>query len=107
MKLISENERLVYQIGDGAKIYYKRPSQTLRDTWIRKYTKRGLTDWTRVAEAGVRYAIIDWEGIEDEHGNPAECTPANIMKLPQDIYVELTEVMGLSEGESAEDEEGN
>jgi len=35
-------------------------------------------------KAGSKYLVLDWENIEDDDGNPIECTPENCLEIFND-----------------------
>lgn len=47
------------------------PSALLRQ-WIRKNTRRGVTDWLEVLREKFKYAVTNWRNVVDQDGNPVE-----------------------------------
>ena len=45
----------------------------------------------------LRMGLVDWEGVEDEHGKPLRCLPVNHARLPIDLRAELAgEILSMS-----------
>jgi hypothetical protein len=91
IRIIQETERLVFDCSGEAKIFYKRIPRYMYSKWVREFTTRrgDRTDWNAVGRAAMEYAILDWEGFEDETG-PVKYTPDKIDNIPGAVVDEFT-----------------
>ena len=98
--LVKESERLVYE-GDGFKIFYRRVPSHVRGEIVRRCSPRrgGDPDWAKVSNQFLAYAILDWQGVnEEEEGKmiPAIYDSSKVGYLPDEIQVDLMEKLGAN-----------
>ena len=97
IKLIRDDERLTFVFSEDqeVKIHYKRIPSHIQDGWLKKNTdKKNRIDYFAVGLLAMKYAILGWEGIENENG-PVKYDPVNadelIPRLPGALVGEFTE----------------
>ena len=98
MRLIRENERLVYRHGEVV-IYYKRVPSHIREDRYTKSLERGQLNGAKYAYQLILYAIVDWAGIEDEDGQPLAYSPSLVRYLPEEINSGLIDAINTSSPE--------
>jgi len=102
INLVDENERNVFEFAEGVEIYYRRVPQIMMNTWQRRYTNaRGVTDWTRVSEEAIKYAALGWKGFADK-GKVVEFSPELLMRLPGEIVLDFSDLLGVAIPRSSE-----
>ena len=98
IKLISESERLewVWPKGKDVKIYYRRVPDDLRKQWRDEAEidpETGQPNYSEIGEKGLRYAILDWQGFEDQNGKPVPYSYEAFAKVPDGIRAPFVNVL--------------
>jgi len=105
--LITEDERLVYEPGEGAKIFYRRIAGDVQKSFRKQCTiktgkRRGEINEDKLDQLLVEFAIHGWEGVgvgKKEY----PFTYENYQKLPTTVRVELQSLILGSEPETEEE----
>ena len=93
MLQISKNKKdkeFIHREGD-AEIYFRIIPKSVRDSILRKHTKRGVTDFIRVSDESAVYAITGWNNKVVADGAPFEYSAENVLELPDRIRAEILE----------------
>ena len=92
IELIKEEEKICFEIY-GAKIFYRRIPQNLQRRWVRECTnRRNVTDWGKIGQKAMEYAVLDWEGVEAD-GKKVDYNPDLLDFLPGAVIGEFTDVL--------------
>lgn len=91
--LIKDNEKLVFEADDDAKIFYRRVSRGVIEGLVSKHTttRRG-TNWPRVTREVMEHAIQGWEGFTDGE-KEVPYAPELIDAIPGYIYDAFADVL--------------
>jgi len=95
VELVSDKERKVYKIGDS-KIFYRRIPTNIMNGFIKRYTRRGITDWIPVTDEALKWAVLGWENFVFE-GKDVEYSFENLQRLPSDIGNDIVIKFGIAE----------
>jgi len=106
IKLIKEDERLIFEF-EGAELIYRRIPQNLQRQWVKECTNRktGFVDWARIGQKAMQYAVLSWGGVEDDNGE-VEFNKDLLDCLPGAMINEFTDVLldGMDSRKSEESE---
>ena len=92
IKLIKDEERLVYE-AEGTKIFYRRISDVKKAANVRRYTKKGKTDWGAVTSDLLRQIVLGWENMKDGDMD-VPFDPELVTRLPGDVVEDLLNLSG-------------
>ena len=100
LRLISDDERLVYE-GDGFEIFYRRIPSGTRGRIINKHTKRGgETNWAKATEEMLEHCITGWAGVytTDADGIRTDepFSSDKIRMIPDDVQIKLVDLVGAN-----------
>lgn len=102
LRLIKDDERLVYEIDDEARIYYRRLPNRKRGEIIDRHTKRGTTNWVGATLEMLEHAVIGWEGFYEMNGDDKRVdVPYSLDKvrwIPDDEQTNLFDLLGENTG---------
>jgi hypothetical protein len=95
IQIVKADEKLTYH-SDGSKIFYRRIPSSTRGGIVKKYTKRGVTDWDRVTQDLLAYVVTGWENVKSGKTD-VQFDPELVPMLPEET---LTDILDLSGGAS-------
>ena len=107
IQLIQDDEQLELAY-EGSVIEYRRLPAKVRARFVKRCTKKGVTDMEKVTELGLAYCITGWRTVQVK-GKNIPFDPELIPALPQDAREEIAEkgfIGGLDEptGETEADD---
>ena len=92
IRLIKDEERLVYE-AEGTKIFYRRISDVKKAANVKRYTKKGKTDWGAVTSDLLRQIVLGWENMKDGDMD-VPFDPELVTRLPGDVVEDLLNLSG-------------
>lgn len=92
--IIRETEKLKLEKG-GSTFYYRRVPQHVRADILQRHTPRrgGDPNWEKVLLDMLEHALLGWDNVLDENGQPIEFSKDLIGYIPQDVQVDLMEAI--------------
>lgn len=100
IQIVQADEKLTYE-AEGSKIFYRRISTLKRGGIVKKYTKRGKTNWNEVTQGVLTHVITGWENVQS-NGKDIVFDSSLVMSLPEDT---LTDILDLSGGANPDQED--
>ena len=97
IQIVQRDERLVYE-SDGSKIFYRRIPIRQQNLIVKKYTKRGKTNWAEVTKEFLDYMILDWDDVEVD-GKAVNFDRGLLTQLPPDVVNDLLDRSGAANKE--------
>jgi len=97
VRLIKNDERLIYQIGD-TKFYYKRISSDRANAIRRKHTVRGEVDGGKVGFDILETHLLGWENVLDWEDKQVLFNSENIRLIPDEVLAEIITAIGSADG---------
>ncbi len=95
IRIIRDDERLTFTYGD-ARIYYRRIPAHIRRQLFARHTKRGQIDAHGLMLDLLDYAILDWEGVVDEAGQPLPYSRELLGYLPAEVTDALADALNAA-----------
>lgn len=93
LRLIDEEERLVYDEGEGWRLFYRRIPESIYNAIVRKCTNaKQVTNWAAAGRELFNYAARDWEGVEDENGTAVAFSLELAERLPAKVRGKIVEL---------------
>ena len=90
IKIIRDNERNEVEI-EGSTFIYRRISVAKSLEINKRNTRRGVTDFAAAGLEVVKWCLIDWKDVLDEHDEPIEYSPDLVDMIPDNIIGELSD----------------
>ena len=92
IRIIEQDEKRTFEL-KGGKIFYRPIPRRKMKEFVQSATRRGVTDWQKVTDLALEYAIIDWSGFVDGDGKQVPYSREMIDSIPMGFLNEFTETL--------------
>lgn len=96
VRIIEDTERYPLEY-EGSTFYFRRVPVHLQRQYVEQATDRGLTDWERVGELKLKYALLDWQGVVGGDGREIPFAQDKLMLLPESVLLALATKMNSAD----------